>query len=96
MQKVIVSKVAKLQPAEVTTKYTNDVNLAVLLPSDGKRTFILPKVKEDDGVISLALSKLDVKELLKVLKDEDDDACVDMEILLVGRPPMPPVSPRED
>lgn len=93
MQKVIVSKVAKLQPQDVTAKYPDDVNLAVILPVEGKRTFILPKVKEEEGNISLALSKLDVKELLKILKDEEDDACVNLEILLVGKPS---TLPKED
>lgn len=83
MSKIIVSKVSKLLGDEVKESYGATADLAVILPNeDGKLSIITPRVSGDEGQAKLVLSKKDLKELSKLLKDNEDCDSVELEILI--------------
>lgn len=84
MNKFIVSKVSKLSSEDVKTTFGANVDLAVILPTeDGKMSIITPRMKDENGNAKLTLSKKDLKELTKLLKDEEDDgASIALDIMI--------------
>lgn len=83
MSKIIVSKVTKVDAENLKTIYGENVELAVVLPMEGgKMSFITPRAIGECGIAKLALSKRDLKELSKMLKDDDDDVNVEFELML--------------
>lgn len=83
MNKIIVSKITKINAENLKMVYGENVDLAVVLPSDGsKLSIVTPRTTGEPGLAKLAISKRDLKELSKIVKDDEDDVSIEFEILL--------------
>lgn len=83
MDKTIVLGVNKLVAADVSTQYGDD-NLAVVVKNgEGKKIFLTPKLNGEKEVVNLALTKRDLRELSKLVKDGDDEDCVEIQMLVM-------------
>lgn len=83
MNKTIVLGVNKLSANDVATQYGDD-NLAVVVKnSDGKKIFLTPKLGGEAETVNLALTKRDLRELSKMVKDADDEDCVEIKLLVM-------------
>lgn len=83
MSKMIVTKVTKVDAENLKAIYGENVELAVVLPSEGgKLSIITPRGVSENTVAKLALSKRDLKELSKMLKDDEDDVSVEFELMI--------------
>jgi Cdc6-like AAA superfamily ATPase len=83
MNKTIMLGVSKMTEQDVIAKYGDETLAVVVKNDDGKKTFFIPKIKDSANNIEIALSKRDLKELLKIVKDNQDDDCVEIKLLLV-------------
>ena len=81
MEKSIVLGVSKIGNAEIVDKYGDD-SLAVVVKNEGKKVFLMPKVQDADGCVNLALTKRDLRELAKLVKDGEDEDGVEIKLLV--------------
>lgn len=90
VDKTLVLGVTKIASDKIEEKY-GDENLAVVMKNDeGKKTFIIPKVKGDEDTVELMLSKRDLREISKLVKEGTDDDGVEIKLLVMRKPPVPP------
>ena len=90
VDKTLVLGVNKIPADKIEEKY-GDENLAVVMKNDeGKKTFIIPKVKGEEDTVELMLSKRDLREISKLVKEGTDDDGVEIKFLVMRKPPMPP------
>lgn len=83
MNKVIMLGVTKVDENTISDKY-GDENLAVVMKNDdGKKTFIIPKLKNDGDTVELALSKRDLREISKLVKENSDEDGIEIKLLIV-------------
>ena len=88
--KTLVLGVSKIAADKIDEKY-GDENLAVVMKNDeGKKTFIIPKVKGDEENVELMLTKRDLREISKLVKDGTDEDGVEIKLFVMRKPPMPP------
>lgn len=85
MEKAIISKISKIDIETLKATYGETVDLAVVLPMEGgKMSFVTPRGVGDSSKAKLVVSKKDLKEIIKMLKDDDDDVSVEFEITLTA------------
>ena len=83
MDKIIMLGVSKINENDINEKY-GDENLAVVMKNDeGKKTFIIPKLKSQDENVEIALTKRDLREISKLIKDGTDDDGIEIKLLVV-------------
>ena len=83
MEKAIISKITKIDEEHVKEVYGETIDLAVVLPMEGgKMSFVTPRGAVDAGKAKLVISKKDLKEITKMIKDDDDSVSVEFEITL--------------
>ena len=86
MNKTIVHGVNKVLANDVAAQYGDD-NLAVVVKNgDGKKIFLTPKLGGEKETVNLALTKRDLRELSKMVKDGDDEDCVEIKLLVMRTP----------
>lgn len=90
VDRTIVLSVSKIAADKVDEKYGEE-NLALVMKNDeGKKTFIIPKVKGECETVELMLSKRDLREIAKLVKDGEDEDGVEIKLLVTRKPPAPP------
>ncbi len=88
--KNLVLGVEKVSAEQIEEKYGNN-NLAVVLKNDeGKKTFIIPHLGGEHETVELVLSKRDLREISKLVKDGTDDDGVEIKLLVMRKPPFSP------
>ena len=81
MEKSIVLGVSKINSNEIIDKCGDD-SLAVVVKNEGKKVFLMPKVQDTDGGVNLVLTKRDLRELAKLVKDGEDEDGVEIKLLV--------------
>lgn len=82
MNKVIMVDIAKLSTEEAIEKYGDETLAVVHKNEEGKKIFFIPKTESGNNELKIAFSKRDLRELAKLIKDGDDDDCVEIKYLL--------------